>query len=151
MAFFLSLGANAQDYQSAVGLRASYGGLLSYKHKLNAHYYTEGIIGIRWGGVVLTALIERSQSAFDNENMFWYFGGGMHLGFHGRDNTINPPDRANKQTYINLGADLIGGLEYRLPKLPVTVSIDYNPSFYFTGERWFVGEGIGLSVRYVLK
>ncbi len=151
MAFFFSSGVSAQGYQSAAGLRASYGGLLSYKHKLNTQYFAEGILGFRWGGVEITALIERSQPAFDNENMFWYFGGGMHLGLHGRDNTINPPDMANEQTYINLGADLIGGIEYVFPQIPLTASLDYKPSFHFTGERWFVGEGVGLSIRYILK
>lgn len=150
-AFFLLHGIFAQSYQSAVGVRASYGGLLSYKHQLNTQYYAEGIFALRWGGVEVTALIEKSQKAFNNENAFWYFGGGMHLGIHGRDNTINPPDAENTRTYINLGADLIGGIEYGFPKSPISVSMDYKPSFHFTGDRWFVGEGIGLSVRYVLK
>ncbi|NEN23865.1 hypothetical protein G3O08_10170 [Cryomorpha ignava] len=150
-AFFFLSGAIAQSYKSAVGSRASYGGLLTYKHQLNAQYFAEGIVAIRWGGVEFTALIEKSQKAFHNENTFWYIGGGMHLGFHGRDNTINPPEAKNTTTYINLGADLIGGIEYCFPDFPINVSIDYKPSFHFTGDRWFVGEGIGLSVRYVLK
>lgn len=150
-AFFFIGGIFGQNYKTAVGARASYGGLLSYKHQLNAQYYAEGIFALRWGGVEFTALIEKSQSAFNNKNTFWYVGGGMHLGIHGRDNTINSPKGENKKTYINLGADMIGGLEYCFPDFPVNVAIDYKPSFHFTGDRWFVGEGIGLSVRYVLK
>lgn len=150
-AFFLLNGIYAQSYQSAVGVRASYGGLINYKHQLNAQYYAEGIFAVRWGGVEFTGLIEKSQTAFNNENTFWYFGGGMHLGIHGRNNTINPPDGENTKIYINLGADLIGGIEYTFAEAPFSVSIDYKPSFHFTGDRWFVGEGLGFSMRYVLK
>lgn len=149
--FFLVGGTFAQSYKSALGVRASYGGLISYKHQLNSEYFAEGIVAVRWGGVEFTALMERAQMAFNNENAFWYIGGGMHLGFHGRDNTINPPEGANTTTYINLGADLIGGLEYCFPDVPLNLSIDYKPSFHFTGDRWFVGEGMGLSLRYILK
>lgn len=150
VAFFFSFAVQAQIYHSAAGLRASYGGLISYKHTLNAQIMAEGILSVRWDGVIFTGLIERYTPAFSKENMYWYYGGGMHLGFCGRDNTINPESGANSKTYINLGADLIGGLEYRFDKIPFTASVDYLPAFYFTGDRWFVGEGIGLSLRYII-
>ncbi len=110
----------------------------------------EGIMSVRWNGVIFTGLIEHYSTAFSNENVYWYFGGGMHLGFCGRENNIHPEFGANAPTYINLGVDLIGGLEYRFNKFPITASVDYLPAFYFTGDRWFVGEGIGLSLRYIL-
>ena len=110
----------------------------------------EGILAFRWGGIEITALAERYKPAFDSENANWFIGAGMHLGFHGRDNSFNPEKDANTTTYINLGIDLIGGLAYNFPEIPINVSIDYKPAFHFTGERWFVGEGLGLSVRYVM-
>ena len=150
VAFFLSLGLGAQIYHSAAGLRASYGGLISYKRSLNSDIMAEGILSVRWDGVIFTGLIERYKPAFSKENVYWYYGGGMHLGFCGRRNIIRPEAGANSKTYINLGADLIGGLEYRFEKIPFTASVDYLPAFYFTGDRWFVGEGLGLSLRYVI-
>lgn len=148
--FFFSFALSAQIYHSAAGLRASYGGLISYKRSLNTEIMAEGIMSIRWNGVIFTGLIERYTPAFSKENVYWYYGGGMHLGFGGRDNTILPESGANSKTYINIGVDLIGGLEYRFDNFPITASVDYLPAFYFTGDRWFVGEGIGLSLRYII-
>ncbi len=151
MAFFLCPNLNAQDYNSSVGMRLSWGGLLSYKHKLSETIYGEGILSIRWGGPTLTALLERRQLAFEIDGMFWYAGGGLHLGYHGRNNVYNPAEGSNDELQINLGMDLVGGIEYSLRSFPLTFSADYKPAFYFTGERWFVAEGLGLSVRYIIN
>lgn len=151
VALFFSCGISAQIYHSAAGIRIAYGGVLSYKYSLNDHIMAEGILSVRWNGVVLTGLIERYTTAFSNPNAYWYYGGGLHLGLGGRENGINPPENANSQTYINLGMDLIGGLEYRFQKIPFSASVDYIPAFYFTGDRWFVGEGLGLSIRYIIR
>lgn len=151
VALFFSVSSAAQPFSSAVGVRASVGGIVSYKHSLNAEIMAEGIMSLRWKGVIVTALLERYSPAFANPNAWWYYGGGLHLGFSGRQNSFDPAVGANTTTYINLGMDLVGGLEYRFDKLPLSVSADYIPAFYFTGDRWFVGEGVGLSVRYILR
>lgn len=150
VAFFFTYLVSAQHINSAIGVRAAYGGLISYQHKLNSEYMTEGILALRWGGVEITGLVERYKPAFNNENANWFIGAGMHIGYHGRDNSFNPEKKANTKTYINLGIDLIGGLAYNFPNIPINVSVDYKPAFHFTGERWFVGEGLGFSLRYVL-
>jgi len=150
VAFFFTHFANAQNIRPAVGVRAAYGGLITYQHKLNNNYMAEGILAMRWSGIEMTALIERYRPAFNNENANWFMGAGLHLGFHGRDNSINPPQNSNTTTYINIGFDLIGGLAYNFPEMPFNVSLDYKPAFHLTGERWFVGEGLGLSIRYML-
>lgn len=151
MAFFLCANISAQDYKSAIGGRLSWGGLVTYKHKLNETIYGEGILSIRWGGPTLTGLLERRQSAFGVDNLYWFAGGGMHLGLNGRNNVYDPESGTNDKLQINLGVDIIGGFEYTLSNFPLSFSADYKPSFYFTGERWFVPEGLGLSVRYIIN
>jgi len=150
VAFFFTSIASAQNINSAVGARLAYGGLVSYQHKLTDEFMAEGILALRWGGIEITALAERYKPAFNNNNAHWFIGAGMHLGFHGRDNSFNPEKDVNSKTYINLGVDLIGGLAYNFPAIPINISIDYKPAFHFTGDRWFVGEGLGLSLRYML-
>ncbi len=150
VAFFFALSAKAQEMESAIGGRLSYGGLISYQHKLNQAYLAEGIFALRWSGIEITGLVERYKPAF-SKNTFWYIGAGMHLGIHGRNNVINPLADTNSRTYINLGIDFIGGLIYYFPDVPINISADYKPAFHFTGTRVFVGEGLGLSLRYVLK
>lgn len=149
MAFFVRSTAYAQAYQTAGGLRLSYGGLLSAKHAVNERNYLEGIISLRWGGVVVTGLFEWQQ-ALNSENFQWYAGAGLHAGIHGRENYFQPDNSANRQVQIGLGMDLIGGIEYVFESLPIVVSADYKPAFYFTGERWFVPEEFGLTARYII-
>ena len=150
VAFFFTLSVKAQEIESALGGRLSYGGLISYQHKLNQVYMAEGIFALRWSGIEISGLVEHYKPAF-SKNSFWYIGAGMHLGIHGRNNVINPVSDSNSRRYINLGIDFIGGLIYYFPNLPINISADYKPAFHFTGSRAFVGEGIGLSLRYVLK
>jgi len=150
MAFSMPSKAGAQDYKSAAGLRLAYGGLASAKHALNEENYIEGIIGLRWNGVILTGLFEWQES-MGSENFFWYGGAGIHAGLHGRSNTFQPEGDANNVVQINLGMDLIGGIEYVFENIPIVVSADYKPAFYFTGERWFIPEEFGLTARYIIS
>jgi len=148
VAFFSISMGHAQDYRSAGGVRLSYGGLLSYKHALNDNNYLEGILSVRWNGVVLTGIFEWQES-MGSENFFWYGGGGIHAGIHGRNNTFQSERDLNDAVQINLGMDLIGGVEYVFENIPIVVSADYKPAFYFTGDRWLVPEEFGLTARYI--
>ena len=142
--------SQAQESSTSIGVRVAAGGLFSAKHFLNHEYALEGIFSARWNGVGLHALIQKYQSIEDQANLYGYYGGGLHLGLHGRNNVINPADETNKGVFLNLGIDIVGGIEYRLDSAPIVFSLDYMPSFYFTGNRWLVPENIGLSLRYVL-
>lgn len=151
MAFFLHTDAKAQDFQSAAGVRVSWGGLLSYQYKIKESLFAEGILSYRWGGPTVTGLIQHYQPAFNVDGLFWYAGGGMHLGVNGRNNVYNPESGTNEELQINLGVALDGGFMYQFPSFPVVVAVDYMPAFYFTGERWFVPEGLGLTLRYIIN
>ncbi len=151
MAFFFGSSLFAQEYKAAVGGRLSYGGLLNYRHQLKQDLYGEGIFSIRWGGVAFTALLEQDFDLNLGPNFSTYAGGGIHLGLHGRNNVINPAEGTNESIQINLGIDLVGGIEYRFDGLPLAASIDYIPSFQFVGERWLILEGFGLSIRYIMR
>ncbi len=150
MAFFFGSNLCAQAYKSAVGGRLSYGGLLNYRHQLKEGLYGEGIFAVRWGGASVTGLLEQEVDINLGENFNAYAGGGIHLGLHGRNNVINPAEGTNESIQINLGIDIIGGLEYRFSNIPFAASVDYIPSFEFVGERWFIPEGFGLNIRYIL-
>jgi len=138
-----------QTYQSAAGLRLSYGGLLSAKYALNDHNYLEGLVSLRWNGVVVTALFEW-QKSFPSNKLQWYGGAGFHGGVHSRENVFQPDSNADNEVQIGLGMDLIGGIEYVFDGIPIVISADYKPAFYFTGERWFVPEEFGLTARYII-
>lgn len=149
MAFFMQFPVQGQSYQTAGGLRLSYGGLLSVKHALNDHNYLEGTVSLRWNGVVVTALYEWQEET-NSENLQWFAGAGIHAGVHGRNNVFQPDNNDNNVVQVGLGMDLIGGIEYIFEGVPIVISADYKPAFYFTGERWFIPEEFGLTARYII-
>ncbi len=148
---FFSNPISGQEYRQAVGGRLAAGGLATYKFKLKESLYAEGLLSLRWKGVILTGLVEKQSHFFKSKHTYWVYGAGLHLGIHGRDNVLNPADSLNQRTYINMGIDLVGGIEYCFPAWPITIGVDYLPVIYFTGTRGLVGEGLGLSVRYILN
>ena len=66
-------------------------------------------------------------------------------------NQVHLAEEDNETVQINLGMNIIGGVEYVFPSSPFVISADYKPSFSFTGSRWFVPEGFGLSARYIIQ
>lgn len=98
----------------------------------------------------MTGLFEWQQ-ALDSKNLQWYAGTGIHAGVHGRNNVFQAEEDQNEAVQMNLGIDLIGGIEYVFKNVPIVVSADYKPAFYFTGDRWLVPEEFGLTARYIFE
>ena len=111
----------------------------------------EGLMAVRWGGVIATGLFEKHKKLGSGNDLRWYYGGGAHLGYHSRENVVDPTPEQRRNAYINIGVDAIIGIEYTFPTFPLNFAVDYKPAWDFTGDRFFVGEGIGFSVRYVIK
>jgi len=134
-------------YQTAVGLRAGgYSSGLTVKHFLSGknNVAVEALATTEYGarGARLTALLEKHVPISDIKNFQFYYGAGAHLGaYRGRYYFDDARYRRGKKydtyrVYYTddrfhpvLGADLILGLEYKIPDLPFVVSIDYKPFF----------------------
>lgn len=142
----MSMASNAQDYVNSVGLRGglSYG--VTGKHFLSTTDAIEGIFASRWGGFNITGLYERHAGAFDVDRLYFFYGGGAHIGFW--DGTTNPWFSDN-QTYTVIGIDGIIGLEYVFSEIPFNVSLDYKPGFNIVGYTGFWGDEMALSFRFI--
>jgi hypothetical protein len=133
----------------STGLRLGYGGGLSILWHPKDELGLEGIIAPRWGGVILTAVLIRSNPMKGPE-WSWYYGGGIHLGYHHRDN-FTGEGFSGAPPYKNPGFDLIVGLRYDPPDWRINLSVDFKPSIELTTERNLVVETFGLSVRYLIR
>jgi hypothetical protein len=131
--------ANAQDYKTALGLRAGWNQGLTIKHFISGKSALEGLLAWHYSGFEITGLYEVHNRAFDVERLNWYYGGGAHIGFYG-----NSYD-GGSGTFI--GLDGILGLEYNFNDLPINISLDWKPAFDF-GYSHFFGDGGALSIRY---
>ncbi len=137
--------ANAQDYNTGIGLRAGFSSGLTIKHFTSQSIALEGLLTTRWQGFDITGLYEVHNQAFDVKRLNWYYGGGAHLGFY---NGSYAYWGDNGRAYTVIGIDGILGLEYNFDEIPVNIGIDWKPALNLIGYTGFWSEG-AISIRYI--
>ena len=126
--------ANAQS--RALGIRATYGGELSYQHYMGSSSFLEADLGFALhDGFVLTGIYDfiLGQSG----GFSFYAGPGAQLAFW------DTPD------YSGIGLGIAGqlGVEYVFPA-PIGISLDWRPRFDFI-HGGFGYSSVALSLRYM--
>lgn len=134
--------SQAQDYENAVGLRFGLSNGITFKHFITTNDAVEGLLSTRWGGFNITGLFERHTTAFDTDGLYFYYGGGAHLG------SFNNTWFNDNISHIVIGVDGILGLEYVFKEVPLNASLDWKPGFNLIGYTGFWGDELALSVRY---
>ena len=164
---------SGSGYSTGIGLRG--GGSssgLTIKHFLSGKngVAIEGLLTTEYKarGARLTILGEKHIGIPDAKGLQFYYGAGFHAGayqgryyfaddrfyYKGRDgDKYFVKNNRNgyfydEATYIAFGADLILGLEYKLPDLPFVVGVDYKPFFeVYNGYNGFYNDA-AVSLRY---
>jgi hypothetical protein len=149
--FGLTINASAQaNYNTAVGLRiGGYENGITLKHFINSDTALEGIIGFRPGVFVVTGLYEKHAVAFAEPSLTWFYGAGAHIGGISEDRYYRAygKDRYYDNSGILLGADGILGLEWQIPELPVSTSLDLHPRIELARGP-FLDLEAALTIRY---
>lgn len=141
---------HAQDYKTSIGGRAGFYNGLTIKSFIGEKAALEAIISTRWRGITAVGLYEVHNKAFDEVGFKWFYGGGVHITTW--DNYYyNRWDNRGNGTYVAIGIDGIIGLEYTFQDAPINISVDWKPAFHVIGYSHFVGDGGGLSIRYIIK
>jgi hypothetical protein len=138
--------ADAQDYNTGVGLRGGFSNGLTIKHFVSRKSAYEGLLSSRWRGFDITGLYEIHNEAFEVEHLNWYYGFGAHIGFWDGDNVSWGKAGA---TYTVIGLDGILGIEYNFSEVPINIGIDWKPALNLTGFPGFWGDGGAVSIRYI--
>lgn len=146
----LTYKAEAQSYKNGLGVRFSpfYG--FTFKHFMNRTDAVEGILHSRWGAFKITGLWERHTPAFSEPGLFFFYGGGAHIGGISGDRYYRGwPDDRRRGTLL-LGLDGILGLEYTIQdsNVPLNFGIDWKPTLNFAPYSTFWGDEFAISVRY---
>lgn len=139
-----ALVSEAQSYRTGIGVRGGLSTGLTVKHFISGESALEGLITARWNGFLITGLYEVHASAFGVPGLYWYYGGGAHLGSWNRH---YKSDRADN--YSVIGIDGILGLEFNITEIPFNLSIDYKPGINVLGGPTFLSDEVALSIRYV--
>ena len=146
LVLFLSSISNAQEYKTALGLRAGYPYGATLKHFVNKTNALEGILAWKWNGIVVTGLFENEHWTGQFPALNWFWGVGAHVGFwDAGSNSTLPAD----YTGPALGADAVLGLEYTFDEIPLNLSLDLLPTLNILGNVGWGGLNGGLSIRYV--
>ena len=139
-----SFSANAQKgngYKNAIGIRCGWGAEVSYQRYIAPANRLEGTIGINRYGFSVEAMHQwMFELPFNTAGVWqWYAGAGAGIGSWN-----------NKDFKEGFSFGLLGqvGIEYTFAKIPLQLSLDYRPGFYFLPEDQSDWGGIAIGVRY---
>ena len=144
-----ALSVNAQDYLTGIGLRGGTSNGVTIKHFLSEDNAVEGILSLRWGGIMVCGLYE-FEKYMSTPGLSWYYGAGAHIGFwNSTKNDIPWADVDDNYTVI--GVDGIIGIEYTFDGFPINISLDWKPTLNLVGTTDFWGDEAAFSIRYTIR
>ena len=132
----LAFAAVASAQPRAIGVRAGYGGELSYQHGVGANFleFDLGFLGHAHGYYVTAAY----DFIFANAGICnFYVGPAVQVGLYNHEIA----------GAFNAGVGGQLGLEFEFPSIPFNLSLDWRPIYYFNygGFGW---QGAALGLRY---
>ena len=135
---------NAQNYNTAVGVRAGLFNGVTFKQFISLYNAIEGIVNFRWDGVIVTGLYEWQNGMRCAPGFDYVLGLGAHVGIF--DNY-----KWDKSKTAMAGVDALIGIEYTFPTAPFTLGLDYKPAFNFVGDNRIWADGVGLSFKFNIR
>ena len=131
----LAFAAVASAQPRALGVRAGYGGEISYQHTTGPGFIEADLGFLAGHGFYVTGV---HDFIFANSGICnFYVGPGVQM--------VAWTDK--QDSGFNLG--LVGqlGVEFEIPSIPMNISLDWRPAFYFMhgGFGW---DGFALGLRY---
>ena len=136
--FVLVTSVSAQEYHTALGVKFYPGGI-TLKHFIKSKSALEGIGYFYNQGARITGLYEFHFDLAGVNHLMWYVGPGAHIGFY------NSKYFGGRTT---IGVDGVIGLDYKVAKAPLNLSLDWQPSIEFGDNNGFAGGWGGLAIRF---
>jgi hypothetical protein len=130
------------NYKRAAGVKVFTSVSATYKQFLTEKNNVEAELTAWRDGYRVSGLYEFNFYSFKSvEGLSWFVGPGAHVGVS--------KDDASKDgnSLFNFGFDGIIGFDYKFNKIPINVSIDWQPSVNLVGVSEFPSLG-GIAVRY---
>ena len=137
IAAVLGLAVVASAQPRAIGFRAGYGAELSYQHTLGGNNFGELDLG--WSLGAFSAGLSYDFQVAPLGPLNFYAGPQVCFGLASGGGT----------TVFAMGAGAQLGLEWCFKQIPLQLSLDWKPTFYFVPATGFGWQSIALGLRYL--
>lgn len=144
------------DYKNAIGIRAGETSGITYKHFFNNYNAVEAILGIWPNALGFTALYEK-HAPTGLSGLKVYYGAGAHIVgetvnyYNDRDYYIEGYRYRYDRNGFGAGIDGILGIDYKIPAIPFSISLDVKPLIELNGGGNIftaIDPGIGIKVAF---
>lgn len=127
------------NYQNAIGLSVDFGtgstgAGIGFKHFFNDNDAVEAGLIFFDNTPALGAYYQYNGEIENADGLKWYFGMGPQF-FFGNGTT-------------DIAARAMGGLDFKIPNVPLNFAIDWRPYFRFNNYSEFIAARFGLGVRF---
>ncbi len=151
LGLFAASHLQAQTYKSAIGVRAGYPWAATFKTFISDNSAIELYGAARgytnYGWISINGAYQLHFPIEGVDGLQWYVGAGAGIHFWHYSKAFGDPDA--KQS-ISVHGYL--GLDYKLPDIPLNVTLDWVPNIFLNGYgSGFYGRYGNLGVRYVLS
>lgn len=142
-ALTISAASFAQDYNRAIGLRFGGGASVNYREFIsnsNSYQIDLGLDNL-FSSEHLNLLVSGTYLwhwGTEVAGLGFYAGPGASIGLH-----IGKESNA-----LALSIDGLVGIEYKIAKVPLAISLDYRPQIGLVPEFQFYAYGVGLGIKY---
>jgi len=126
----------AQKYGTAIGLRMGdkrYG--ISVRQRIMKRVSSELLMEVEPNAFQAT-ILPKYHFLLVGQGLNWYVGAGAHVG-------------QMKDFGATYGFDVMTGIEWKLPALPLTISADVKPAYNLKDQDWFEFPA-AISVHYII-
>jgi hypothetical protein len=141
-----------RPYKAAVGVKFLWGVSATGKLFLKDEHAIEAIVRYRsyrkfTKEFTISALYEYQKPIAELPGLYWLVGAGPYFGTVSFKDSFLPQEfQASANTYFGISG--IGGLEYKLEKLPLAISADWMPAINISGGGGFSANNGGFGIKY---
>lgn len=144
LCLILLVSTSYAQYKNAIGGRFGVANGLSFKTFGKHNRAFDFILNFQsrndYSYFKFTGLYEIHQNINNADGLRWYYGFGGDIG----SRNYKPTDTND----VLLGLDGVIGLDYKFNGVPINLALDWKPTLEISPNTEFVGDGLGLSIRF---
>jgi hypothetical protein len=153
-----STGIKAQDaatsYSNALGVRLGETSVLTFTHIVNDGRAIEALLGFWPNSRSITVLGEKYVPT-GLQGLSWYYGVGGHIAFLTTHDSYSYQMESGRYYFVHyggtigLGIDGVFGVDYKIPVLPIAISLELKPFVEFnTNNSVYMDLDPGLGLKF---